>query len=308
MHPHRRLLMPSLALVVLALVPACAAKHVCDDDACTSSKPTGVVHGVRPDGRVDVSARDAWPSRAAEPGPLTAVEIAQACAILGACGESTAHPPSAGDDDALAMITSLCAFPEGSEERAIPKDKSNERWSWQVRAILAAPRCDAVSALPTTREESIRCEEDGCWWSSSTLPLPAVTCAGDVATMTTEGKTITRDCAHAYAKCDASSPTGCTDRHPVACDAKGKDRCDGDVKLGCDSSGRVSFHDCTRDPGSHCVESADGAKCTPAETSSCQLQDQRCDGSKLTVCVSGAKTVVDCADFGFSCRNGHCAR
>jgi hypothetical protein len=262
---------------------------------------------VRPDGRVDVTAAQAWPNRVTEPKALTPDEIARACAVIGACTQSKGSSTAQQDQD-MAFATALCAIPDGSEERVIPIDQRNERWSFRVRQILSAISCDTVTASLTDRPLGITCEEDGCWWSSNT-PIPTVRCDGDVATLTSGDKTFVRDCARALTKCDATSPTGCTDRAPVACDPAGNDRCDGDVKLGCDHQGRVSFHDCAL-VGKKCVESADGASCAPAHTSACSAGSS-CDTSsgKLSVCAVDQMQAVDCKALGFSgCVAGHCAK
>lgn len=316
--PHRTRTR-TLVRTVLALawfgvaLPAlgCSSSSVtdpCAGSACNSGRPPGVVHGVRSDGRVDVTAAEAWPNRKAEPAPLTAAEIARACAVVGACIPTTG--PAASKDADLATITALCAVPDAQEERAIPASGSNERWSYTLRRVLAAPSCDTVNAVVSKRPTAIVCEEDGCWWASTTQLIPKVTCAGTVATMTTGSSTYVRDCAAAYAACDPTSSTGCTDRAPVACDAKGKDRCDGDVKLGCDNTGRVSFHDCAL-VGRTCVETSDGASCAPKTATPCDALSS-CGGggsTQLTICAADQKVTVDCAAIGFtSCVVGHCAK
>ncbi|GAC1353716.1 MAG: hypothetical protein NVSMB47_06680 [Polyangiales bacterium] len=309
--------LPSLAFVAFVTVGALAslaslagcsvnADDVCIDMSCTAHA-RGPARGKRADGRIDVDAVTAWPGRGVAPTPLTAQEIARACAVAGACASASdkVATKTASDDEALAMITALCAYPDGTEERAVPTSGSNERWSYWVREVLArAPSCAAIQAIHTDREGSTYCEEDGCWTSSG--PRPAVSCAGTVATMVVPGKTWRRDCSHAYARCDAGSETGCTDRAPLACDKTALDRCDGEVKLGCDGAGNVSFHDCSL-IHAQCVQHADGAECVPREAGSCELGQQLCDGSKLSMCVFGGKVAVDCADFGGTCTRGHCA-
>jgi hypothetical protein len=54
-----------------------AARPACGIDA-------SAVHGLRSDGRVDVSASEAWPNRGPEPPPLSPSEVLGACAILSA--------------------------------------------------------------------------------------------------------------------------------------------------------------------------------------------------------------------------------
>ena len=298
-----------LALLATAAAAALACAVTSDDpcagQACNSSIPKGEIHGVRADGRVDVTAAQAWPGRNPEPTPLTRGEIAQACARIAGCQTPTDHTPSAKEDEDLAWATALCATPDDTEERVIPLAESNERWSYLLRESLVAKSCADVSALKTKRPSAIDCQEDGCWWSSNT-PIPKVSCAGDVATMISAGTTFVRDCSHSYAHCSTSSPTGCTDRGPVGCDPAGLDRCDGDIKLGCDHTGRVSFHDCGL-IGQKCVEDAGGAHCAAPETGGCSV-GAGCDGATLSMCVMGSKVNVDCSALGFSaCKAGHCA-
>jgi hypothetical protein len=308
-HPHS---IPrfghAVVLAFLALAGGCtvaANDDPCSAGACNSNKPVGPVHGVRSDGRVDVTAHDAWPTRTAEPTPLTRGEVASACARLGACQVPTDHTPTAKEDSDIGILTAICAMPDGTEERVIPMSDINERWSYVLREALVAKSCADVLAIKTKRAAGIGCQEDGCYWSSNT-PIPKVSCSGDVATMQTGSLTLVRDCSHVYAHCSTSSPTGCTDRGPVACDPNGIDRCDGDVKLGCDHSGRVSFHDCAV-VGRKCVEDAGGAQCVPQLADTCSLGSS-CEGTTLSVCVDGAKANVDCPTLGFTkCQNGHCA-
>jgi hypothetical protein len=281
----------------------CPAGAVCDTGA-----PSGPVHGVAKDGTVDVTAAEAWPNRPAEPAALTPAQLANACAIEGACllDPKTGAPMS---DDAVAFLVQLCTLPSGAEERVIPENESNERWSWKHHAALSAGgSCDVVRNLTTTRASHFYCEEDGCWWAGGTTPTPTVTCAGDVATLQYAGRTTTRDCSHAYTHCDPTSATGCTDRKTVACEHPALDKCDGDVRLGCDGTGRVSFHDCSRYPGGHCQVTATGPACVyPDAATGCDTSKTGCSGDVLSLCVAGALQQVDCKSLGLAgCRGGHC--
>jgi len=302
------------AMASLSIAVGCSsgggstAPSPCANNRCDSSKPSGPTHGVRSDGRVDVTAADAWPGRPNEPAALTPQQLAQTCVALAACLDPSTSP---------ATLTGLCVLPDGSEERAIPSSLSsdvyNERRSFVFSSALAGKNdCATLNALDTKRDNEIVCEEDGCWWSSNNWPIPTVSCAGDVAQMVTNNRTIVRDCARAWQKCDPTSPTGCTDRHTTGCDPKGTDRCDGDIKLGCSGNGRVSFHDCTRVAGGHCQEKSadtaacvylDAAKCTAGSASTCTT-----DG-KVSVCVGGDFVLVDCTTIGWSkCNGGVCAK
>ncbi|MBK7399359.1 MAG: hypothetical protein IPJ34_24610 [Myxococcales bacterium] len=296
-----------LALACLLPVVGCVVTThddgPCADGACYSGKPTGPVHGLRSDGRVDVTAAEAWPARVAEPPGLSAIERARACVALGACLGAASDP---------AVLTGLCVLPDAAEERAIPSSKLAERRSWVLRTALAGKSCTELLALETPLTSNVYCEESGCWWTSNAEPIPKVTCAGEVATMVTAGKSYVRDCSHAYQKCDPTSPTGCTDRHPVACDPAGKDRCDGSVRLGCDHNGRVSFRDCARIAGGTCKEGADGtASCVYPDADTCSTSASKCsaDGKSVAVCVDGATTHVDCTSLGYTrCDAGRCVK
>jgi hypothetical protein len=264
------------------------------------------VHGLTPDGRVNVSAAEAWPSRPAEPAPLTSSERLGVCAINSAC---FAQIGDAGVSSDAAQIKAIadCLDPKiySWEERAVPDFDQNERWSFKARSMLAKGGCAGV-LTGSKRASGIYCEETGCRWKGST---PAtVTCEGTVASIAAADGTVTRDCAGSYATCSTTSGTGCTDRPLVACDRAAKDRCDGDVKLGCDGCGLVSFHDCSL-LGGHCMESPDGkAACVYSDPASCTTMPS-CTGSTLTFCSGGAPATVDCAQLGLSgCSNGHCTK
>jgi hypothetical protein len=180
---------------------------------------------------VAITASEAWPNRGVEPAPLTSAEIAGACAVLLAC-----RPELIAD---AALGITLCTSDMNMwEERAVPSPDIAERWSLEARALIATQGdCAAVRAVETKRPPDIVCEEAGCYFKGTVAPT--VTCAGDVATFSTAGA-VNRDCARAFAHCDTSSATGCTDRPLSACDPAAKDRCDGDTKLGCDHCGLVS--------------------------------------------------------------------
>jgi hypothetical protein len=263
------------------------------------------VHGLTPDGRVNVTAAEAWPSRPMEPTPPTAAEILSACAILSSCFSQIGDAGVSSDADQIKGITS-CLDPTTHkfEERAIPEAEQSERWSFKVRNIIAKKGCGGV-LIGSKRPHEAYCEESGCWWTGSS---PAtVTCEGTIATYNAPTPVGTRDCAGSYATCSTTSPTGCTDRPRVACQSAGKDRCDGDIKLGCDRCGLVSFHDCGLQ-GGHCVESPDGAACVYPDPAACTAAPS-CSGSMLTFCSRGAPTTVDCVALGLAgCSNGHCTK
>lgn len=302
-------------LLAVALVLGCSSNHgdqpeSCPSGAvCDSSTLVGAPHGVRSDGTVDVTPEEAWPGRLPEPAPVTPQELAQACVAMVACYQPTSGPqPSV---DKRRELLSNCLNPGLAffwEERAVPTTEKNERWTYEARAVVAAQgNCAAINAAGSARTKAIVCEEAGCWWQSQTRPVPTVSCAGDVATMSSAGETIVRDCARALQKCSTASPTGCTDRAPVACDPKGSDRCDGNIRLGCDHNSRVSFHDCERIQGGTCGQTGNGPACIYPNGGKCTSTDLACNGDKLTVCAFGSPLEVDCKAIGLGgCAEGVC--
>jgi hypothetical protein len=275
---------------------------------CDSSEPSGPRHGVRQDGTVDVTPQEAWPNRQPEPPPLTAAEVAQACALMVACQSRASSGPAVSASELLAECLNPVTY-YFWEERAVPTREHNERWTFEARAVLASEgNCEVVLGGSTPRAEPIVCDEAGCWWRSSSLPIPNVTCSGDHALLRSVGNTFERDCARSLQKCDPASPTGCTDRAPVACDPAGRDRCDGDIRLGCDASGKVSFHDCTRLPGGKCVSTRGAPQCEyPTTTPVCPSDAGKCNGSRIKLCTMGEVIEVDCGVLGLAgCLDDHC--
>src|SRR5262249_31536212 len=132
-----------------------------DGETCDSSQPAGPVHGLRSDGSVNITVEEAWPNRAAETPPLSALELAQACSLLAACGALQTVGGLAAEN------VGLCANPGSSffwEERAVPTGSESERWTFAARAVIAAKgSCNAVRAVSTARPNEIECQEDGCW-------------------------------------------------------------------------------------------------------------------------------------------------
>jgi hypothetical protein len=286
-----------------------------EDVPCSAGTPPGNPKPVDDAGRVAVTAKEAWPNRGDGLPPLTAQQLADACALIAACKLNDDGTPLSDADQA--KLTDTCARGtapmNGKEEREIPQEGQNERFVVEALHVLAAPHdCASIRAQGTKRPVEILCQEDGCWWQSTApptaccKPIPTVTCAGDVATLVTEGLTVVRDCAAAVAKCDPKSSTGCTDRAPVGCDPAGSDRCDGDIKLGCDGEGRVSFHDCARYPGGTCVSGDAGVACD-LHNDKCPATAGCVDGDKLAVCVAGTTMTVGCGALGMAgCAKGHC--
>lgn len=278
----------------------CSPRALCD-----TGTPSGPILPVDANGRVGATALQAWPNRPPEPAPLTPMETARACAMIGACVPPDPDPTKT--DFARSLATTLCADPNGDEERAIPVNKHNERWSFEARAVITSGgSCAAIKAVLTDRPPGVYCEEDGCWWTSLVMHIPSVTCAGSIATLSTNGRKFTRDCSRAFQRCDPSSATGCSDRKPIGCVAPALDRCDGNIKLGCDGTGRVSFHDCTLNGGT-CSETPGGATCLYPNAGQCTDKNIICVGTGLSVCVQGAPVIVDCVALGLgACSAGHC--
>ncbi len=243
-------------------------------------------------GRVATTAREVWPALASQPKLPPPAELARACVRLHSC---TLFPMKD------------CLAPPPSEENGVPFGTSNERVLFLVLAALdPANDCAALKKLQTERSPSIKCESHGCEWLSATDPVPTVTCAGTVATLTAKSGTSTRDCSHAFAECDPASPTGCTDRPLIKCPSTATDSCDGDVQLGCRQIGFVSFRNCALYGGT-CEPTgmAGNATCTYAET--CPTVPPSCNGTAARVCTMGQTVEVDCKSLGFtSCTAGAC--
>src|SRR6185369_12671694 len=81
----------------------------CGESRCDSGNPKGPVHGLNAAGAVDITAAEAWPGRPAEPTPLSATEVAQACVAIGSCLDPSTKP---------AVLIGLCTGPDAFEERA----------------------------------------------------------------------------------------------------------------------------------------------------------------------------------------------
>lgn len=240
-----------------------------------------------PVGPVAHDASEAFPDKPASVPVLSAEQILRACATRVACAMSGSEYTQDGRMYALALCVNDVTW---SAERAIPisdLEQKNERAEYYVDCVNQhAGDCAAVARCGSDRAPSIYCEEDGC---RSEAPAD-VTCQGSVATV--DGTP--RDCARAYAACDASSPTGCTDRQFTACPAGDPhvDHCDGNVRLGCDVAGQVSYHDCSR-MGGTCGPMGDGHQgCIYTEgTADPGCADgsrfPTCSGNTLAACVNG---------------------
>jgi hypothetical protein len=189
-----------------------------------------------------------------------------------------------------------------SAERAVPMQiitsGYDERAEFFVDCLLAsAGDCASALACTTPRNPAITCQEDGC---SSKIVFD-VTCDGDIATLANGMENVARDCSRALAKCSTESPTGCTDRQPLACPSDGgrADTCDGNVRLGCDGADQVSYRDCER-LGGICADAAAGGKeCNygpaDAECTGSQPLLAACSNGVLAACVTGRRLEIDAA-------------
>ena len=309
---------PALLVLCASLVgcqerpsPACS-----DMASCDSSLDLGTTSfEQRDDGRLNATAEQAWPKRPPSPAALTPEEIAEACVKLASC----VQPSGISEADlplAQAEYLATCLAVNPYEERAIPYGsdyyfgtaatdflpagrQASERWTFFVRAVIASDgECAHLDDILTPRPDEITCSEAGCWWYSTQLPIPQVTCEGDVAVLETGGEVYRRDCSRAFLSCDPTSATGCADRPPASCRPGAADVCDGDIKLGCDHYGRLTFRDCGWVEGGHCVEEESGAECRYDAPEQCTSESTLCDGDALTVCVAGRSVTVNCQDVG----------
>jgi hypothetical protein len=300
----------ALGLCALAAASGCI---VIDDYDAGS---TGPVNTPNPIGPVAKNADEAWPDKGTQPEPLTRDEIARGCAAHVVCAEGDG---STTVEERLLGLEFCVGGVPWSAERAIPMSglfvpTANERAEVYIRcAIENEADCAAVRGCVTERAVDIYCQEDGCAVTSEE-PY-AVTCDGDVATLKRGAEEVKRDCTRALAKCDAASPTGCTDRHFTACDAAniGKaDRCDGNIRLGCDGNNQVSYRDCER-MGGVCGAAPDGSQdCVyPDIDAECDghkldtggtgepgtIKPAACDGINLSVCVNKGRVTVPAPAF-----------
>src|SRR5258708_20759366 len=136
-----------------------------DKGRTTCNIDAPIEHGVRADGRVDVSAQEAWPNRAPEPPMVTPSELLRACAILSACFRIPTPDGGALDIDkqmAHGLRSCLDRASHGNEERVIPDLSQNERWSFTLRTLLSKPGCgglfiSAPRPPPLISQDDARC-------------------------------------------------------------------------------------------------------------------------------------------------------
>jgi hypothetical protein len=245
-----------------------------------------------PKGPVAHDASEAWPDQPSNVPVLAAEDVVNACAIAGACSPEVMDLDVATRAQLVDLCVSDVVF---SAERAIPLTgfrQANERPEFWVRCVLDnANQCGLVAQCRTDRASWLQCEEDGCTSSIE----QTVSCAGNVATLTTKEGTATRDCTRAFAVCDPSSATGCSDRQFSRCpeDYSRVDRCDGNIRLGCDGKDQVSYRDCTR-LGGMCGVAADGSEdCRyPGADPGCP-KTAECSGTTLRACIQGRALSVE---------------
>ncbi len=254
-----------------------------------------------PDGHIYATAAYVWPDRAPEPPLPDDTELAVACATLATClpldditGVSSWD--WSGIETGRADFAKTCASGESiPESHAFPLFGSSTRLGALMPIALRA-KGDCSQVLAARKGfASLVCSEQGCGLTSS---LGDVTCVGDDAHFASGA---IRHCPEAFARCSASSPTGCTDRLPIRCSTS-LDRCDGNVLLGCDEHQRVTFRDCGRYGGA-CIEISGRARCTPTGCTDAPT----CSGNVLTLCTRGSNQLVDCTAIGFAgCVHGRC--
>lgn len=286
-----------IAVAGAALLSNACVVTTTDNGKAGGSGGSGGPGGTQnPVGPVAHNASEAFPDKPASVPVLSSHEIVQACISYVGCSTADANYTFKDRMAAMALCVTNVTW---SAERAIPMSDlalQNERPEYFVGCVNQhAGDCSAVNACSTSRDPAISCQEDGCQGPADAH----VTCQGTVASLETAGRTITRDCAAAYAECDPSSPTGCTDRQYTACPAGDPhvDRCDGNVRLGCDGTGQVSYHDCSR-MGGTCGTTPDGHQdCIytqgSADPSCTDGEIPTCSGTKLDVCVNGRLMSVD---------------
>lgn len=267
--------------------PAC----VRGTGVCTSRNDTTRSVSKDSQGAVNVTAVEALPDLGTQPGLPAAAELARACVKLLTCNQ---------------IPLEKCLAAEATEENVVPFGKTNERILFLIHeALKPAMDCGALKKLETPRPPGIVCESHGCEWTSATDPIPTVTCNGSVATLSARSGTFTRDCSHAFAKCDTKSPTGCTDRPLIKCPSDAIDKCDGNVQLGCRQIGFVSARNCALYGGT-CQNTGTFGNSTCVYDKAC-APAPLCKGTGVEVCVQGTRLTVDCASLGFtSCAAGAC--
>jgi hypothetical protein len=286
-------------LVTLALATPGCFFPASDDDGESGVGGSGGSGGSggtppQPIGPVASNATEAWPKKP-DVAPITVEQIASACVAQVACQSGT--NPVLETELCIGQIT-------WSAERAIPLSnllRLQERAEFLVPCVLeSAGDCAAVAACATGRNNAIYCEEDGCRPDSGQNFL--VSCEGAIATLADESGSFTRDCSRAFAECDPTSKTGCTDRQFTACPASGStaDRCDGNIRLGCDGAGQVSYHDCSR-MGGVCGTTPEGKQdCIYTSPPDAGCEDPTglsgtCTSGQLSVCVLGKRVTVPAA-------------
>lgn len=243
-----------------------------------------------PIGEVAKNAAEAWPTRPFNVPPITREQLLSACARYVACDPTPA--------DMVVTDVGFCTGQvEFSAERAIPISALMPGWErseYFVDCVSNAVDCAAVNTCFHARpDKSIYCEEDGCRASKDY----DVACNGDQATLKNGDETLQRDCASAFAQCDADSPTGCTDRQFTVCsDKDAPDRCEGNVRIGCDTHGQVNYRDCERLSGT-CGQTADGnIGCVydlqDPECTGDNFLFSYCDAGNIVACVTGHRTSV----------------
>jgi hypothetical protein len=277
-------------LTSLAKIAFCAAPFITGCLVNTDPGPQHtagakdpVAHTTGAFGPVASNAAAAWPTRPTQITPLTAHQILEGCANWAQCAPGTAADQGAQFDICVGNV-------KFSGERAMPLVDADERAEFFVRCAAAAGGdCAQVNLCLSKRSVDVWCEEDGC---KANIVYAAIRCEGSVAVMKhANGTEDRRDCSRAFLECDATSETGCTDRHFTQCDPNQTkaDRCDGNIRLGCDGAGQVSYHDCSLFGGTCGDLSYGGKGCVYPEDAACKANqaDQHCEGDVINLCFEG---------------------
>ena len=243
------------------------------------------------------NAQEAWPEAPSSVSTVTHRQIAETCARLVECNVKTFPLSCSGTcpRNTVAINARFCVEDlVFSTERSIPASglafQHNERTEYLLSCTKNVASCQDVEACLTKRHKSIYCEEDGCRNLDDSVK---VTCDGSIATV----GPVKRDCHRAFARCDESSPTGCTDRPFTRCPANVdfSDHCDGNIRLGCDGKNQVSYRDCSR-MGGTCVEVDGRGTCrypvvSPECTGDSKLHPT-CENGQLSLCVNQERVTL----------------
>lgn len=213
---------------------ACADKPRRDEAPPPQSSPWDR----RCEGPIAANAAEAWPSHPGDLPRLTIPAIERACDAYLACVPSNLDAPFASRADCSFLVGVAAHVAAPIRDMSLTGNATTnyqERAEFFVSCVHSASDCAEVSQCLTP--------DGGDGYSKR----HDVTCAGSIATYTDGSNRYERDCSRAYAECDPTSVTGCTDR-PRSCCPTGRraTRCDGSVLLECGDDGALIYWDCSR--------------------------------------------------------------